>query len=338
MVTLDGRIKLIDFGIARIYKKGKPKDTITMGSENYAAPEQWGKAQTDPRADIYSLGATLYHLLTNMPPLPAFVPTPRVAVQTYNPAVTDRTVAVIDKAMAEDPARRYTTALEMREALLACLAAPERRRLEARSAVAAARLRATATAAQAPVPVAATPAPAPRPAAQQPAVTTASANPIAAPSPQYPTVGASTHPTPPGLAAQEYTKPCPRCATLNKPAARFCRACGYTFAPPLPPVLAVVEPLGARWEYPLRGNSVLIGRPGGRLPVDLDLDYYDTQDYVSRNHARVTMDQRRYYVTDVGSGNGTTVNDERLAPQSPRLLRSGDRIRLGQVVLQFRIR
>jgi len=59
MVTPDGQIKLIDFGIARTYKAGKRKDTITMGSENYAAPEQWGKAQTDPRADIYGLGATI---------------------------------------------------------------------------------------------------------------------------------------------------------------------------------------------------------------------------------------------------------------------------------------
>ena len=40
----------------------------------------------------------MYHLLTNVPPLPAFVPTPRVPIQQYNPAVTDATVAVVEKA------------------------------------------------------------------------------------------------------------------------------------------------------------------------------------------------------------------------------------------------
>ncbi len=117
MVTPAGQIKLIDFGIARTYKAGKRKDTITMGSENYAAPEQWGKAQTDPRADIYGLGATMYHLLTNMPPLPAFVPTPRVPVQQYNPALSEKTQALVDRAMAEDREQRYASARAMREAL-----------------------------------------------------------------------------------------------------------------------------------------------------------------------------------------------------------------------------
>jgi len=94
MVTLQGQIKLIDFGIARTYKAGKRRDTITMGSENYAAPEQWGKAQTDARADIYGLGATMYHLLTAVPPLPAFVPGQRVEIAKYNPGVSPQVVAI----------------------------------------------------------------------------------------------------------------------------------------------------------------------------------------------------------------------------------------------------
>ena len=131
MVTPQDRIKLIDFGIARTYKVGKRKDTVTMGSENYAAPEQWGKSQTDARADIYGLGATMYHLLTNVPPLPAFVPTPRVPIQQYNPAVTAATVAVVEKAMAENRDKRFASAREMQSALLDCLSRPERRRVEA---------------------------------------------------------------------------------------------------------------------------------------------------------------------------------------------------------------
>jgi serine/threonine-protein kinase len=74
MVTNSGQVKLIDFGIARTYKIGKKRDTVAMGSENYAAPEQWGKGQTDGRSDVYALGATMYHLLANMAPTPAFLP------------------------------------------------------------------------------------------------------------------------------------------------------------------------------------------------------------------------------------------------------------------------
>jgi serine/threonine protein kinase len=63
-----GQIYLIDFGIARYFKPGQPKDTMALGSPGYAAPEQYGKAQTTPRADIYSLGAVLHQLLTTRDP------------------------------------------------------------------------------------------------------------------------------------------------------------------------------------------------------------------------------------------------------------------------------
>ena len=134
MVTLEGRVKLIDFGIARTYKSGQRRDTVTMGSENYAAPEQWGQAQTDPRADIYGLGATMYHLLTNVPPLPAFVPTPRVPVPQYNAAVSEATVAIVERAMSADRTARYPTAAAMRAALLDAVPRRDRRRMEQRSA------------------------------------------------------------------------------------------------------------------------------------------------------------------------------------------------------------
>lgn len=63
------KLYLIDFGIARHYKPGKPKDTIPFGSPGYAAPEQYGKAQTTPRSDIYSLGAMLHMLLSGNDPV-----------------------------------------------------------------------------------------------------------------------------------------------------------------------------------------------------------------------------------------------------------------------------
>ncbi|GAC1346304.1 MAG: hypothetical protein NVSMB27_09700 [Ktedonobacteraceae bacterium] len=69
MLTKTGRIYLIDFGIARHYTPDQPRDTAPLGSPGYAAPEQYGKAQTTAQTDIYGLGATLQTLLTGKDPL-----------------------------------------------------------------------------------------------------------------------------------------------------------------------------------------------------------------------------------------------------------------------------
>ncbi len=68
MLTPTGHVYLIDFGIARHFKLGQTKDTTALGSTGYAAPEQYGKAQTTARTDIYSLGATLHQLVTGNDP------------------------------------------------------------------------------------------------------------------------------------------------------------------------------------------------------------------------------------------------------------------------------
>lgn len=66
--TAGGKFYLIDFGIARRYKPGKAHDTQRLGSPGYAAPEQYGRAQTTYQADIYSLGVLLHQLLTGEDP------------------------------------------------------------------------------------------------------------------------------------------------------------------------------------------------------------------------------------------------------------------------------
>lgn len=68
MLTPDSHLYLIDFGIARHFKPGQAKDTTALGSTGYAAPEQYGRSQTTPRADLYGLGATLHQLLTGADP------------------------------------------------------------------------------------------------------------------------------------------------------------------------------------------------------------------------------------------------------------------------------
>ncbi len=90
MLAKDGQIKLIDFGIARVFAPGRSRDTQVLGTPGFAPPEQYGKAQTDARADVYALGCTLYQLLTgydpgttpfNLPPMSARNPSISVGVQ-----------------------------------------------------------------------------------------------------------------------------------------------------------------------------------------------------------------------------------------------------------------
>ena len=68
MRTPERQLYLIDFGVARLFKYGQVRDTIALGSPGYAAPEQYGRAQTTPQADVYSLGATLHALLSGVDP------------------------------------------------------------------------------------------------------------------------------------------------------------------------------------------------------------------------------------------------------------------------------
>ena len=113
-----GRVKLIDFGIARFYKPGKQKDTTMMGTPGFAPPEQYGRGQTDARSDLFSLGVTLHVLLTgyDVEQSPWSYP----PVRTLNPAVSPALENVIAKATAMNVADRYQSAAEMRAALLAC--------------------------------------------------------------------------------------------------------------------------------------------------------------------------------------------------------------------------
>src|SRR5581483_4920887 len=66
--THAAHLYLIDFGIARHFKPGQIRDTIPFGSPGYAAPEQYGKEQTTPQSDIYSLGALLHQMLSGEDP------------------------------------------------------------------------------------------------------------------------------------------------------------------------------------------------------------------------------------------------------------------------------
>jgi len=145
MITPDDEVQLIDFGIARRFDPNKRTNTENLGTISYASPEHLGSitapgqkrtaqnpgrlVQTDARSDIYSLGATLYHLLTNYEPDPIQTPTtgsilaknPRLRTVQVNGRKVCPIEQVIIRAMQQEPALRFQSAEEMRVALLQCM-------------------------------------------------------------------------------------------------------------------------------------------------------------------------------------------------------------------------
>jgi serine/threonine protein kinase len=122
MLDDSGQIKLIDFGIARLFKPGKSTDTVSFGTAGYAPPEQYGKHQTDARSDIYALGATLHQLLTGRDPTQAPFQFP--PLRPLNPQVSPALEEIVLRAIETQPARRWLDVTQMRLALAAALSAP----------------------------------------------------------------------------------------------------------------------------------------------------------------------------------------------------------------------
>ncbi len=112
MIVPNGRIYLIDFGIARLFTPGKSQDTFVALSRGYAAPEQYGTAQTTVRSDIYSLGATLHHLLSGTDPVTN--PSHFAPLSIRQPA---QLASLITHMVAIDPASRPASMAEVKDAL-----------------------------------------------------------------------------------------------------------------------------------------------------------------------------------------------------------------------------
>jgi tRNA A-37 threonylcarbamoyl transferase component Bud32 len=143
MLTTKGRIKILDFGLARFASESGPAPPASpgglsklgpltqagavMGTPDYIAPEQATDARTaDTRADLYSLGCTLYYLLTGRPPFAKGTALQRILahaeqtpepVTAYRPDVPAELAAVLERMMAKDPAQRFQTPAEVASAL-----------------------------------------------------------------------------------------------------------------------------------------------------------------------------------------------------------------------------
>src|SRR5258707_1514975 len=115
MLTRTGRIKLIDFGIARLFRHSGSQDTQLLGTPGFAPPEQYGSAQTDVRSDIYSLAMTLFHLLTNTISENGFGLT---NIHANFPHISSPVARALEKATSLRPEDRYESIVVFRRALL----------------------------------------------------------------------------------------------------------------------------------------------------------------------------------------------------------------------------
>jgi serine/threonine protein kinase len=132
MRTPDGRVKILDFGLARFASEAAEAAGLTgtglvLGTVDYIAPEQADNAhQADIRSDIYSLGCTLYHMLAGQPPFPTGTPLQKVMAHVekkpqplteLRPDLPEGLMPVLDRMMAKNPKDRYQTPAEVALAL-----------------------------------------------------------------------------------------------------------------------------------------------------------------------------------------------------------------------------
>jgi serine/threonine protein kinase/Tol biopolymer transport system component len=121
-ITPAGTIILVDFGLAKVNEDSQVTTTGARAmTPGYSPPEQYGTARTDPRSDIYSLGASLYMAVTGSLPEDALARAmgqiDLTPVRKHNAKVSRRLAAVIEKSMAVRPEQRYQTAEEFKQAL-----------------------------------------------------------------------------------------------------------------------------------------------------------------------------------------------------------------------------
>jgi tRNA A-37 threonylcarbamoyl transferase component Bud32 len=289
-----GRIMVIDFGIAR-WVKQEEKGVTAVGTMGYAPPELFG-GRVEPRSDVYSLGATMFHLLTGSDPqdnpllIFDFAKNPRP--RQIAPSISTEMEQILMRSVEYKPEDRFVSAGGMRDALASHLEK----------------------------------------------LMTGQVN-YGIPGPQ---VGNET--------VQVQTVYCGFCGGRIAADDIFCAHCGAkqpmagagssaALRPARPTaklVVAGTTELDA--SFVLQKDNNLIGRtdPHSNVFPEIDLSRFDPETKVSRRHARIWREGDTFLVEDLGSVNGTVINDSiRLGPRQPRGLDSGDKLRLGETTLHF---
>ena len=129
LVTPEGRVKVTDFGIARALVTIKPTEMheIVWGSPQYYSPEQAAGEAPTPASDVYSIGVTMFEMLTGKLPFQAENPQDLAAkhlheeappLSLYNPAIPDAIEKIIEKVLAKEPSIRYRTADQLGHILI----------------------------------------------------------------------------------------------------------------------------------------------------------------------------------------------------------------------------
>lgn len=110
MLKSDGKIMLIDFGVSKKIESNM-QDTVCIGTAYYTAPEKYGSGKIDQRTDIYSVGVTLYSIITgNDPSKP---PNMIYPIRKVNPALSKGFEYIIAKCMEPNPEDRYQNTDEL---------------------------------------------------------------------------------------------------------------------------------------------------------------------------------------------------------------------------------
>ncbi|HEV8484172.1 MAG TPA: protein kinase [Blastocatellia bacterium] len=330
-----GRVMLVDFGIARIVQSTE-KGVTAIGTMGYAPPELFA-GKVEPRSDVYSLGATMFHMLTGSDPqdnpLLIFDFSKHPRPSQINPAISVEMERILMKTVAHKPEDRPASALELKKSLEDHL-----QRLEAKGVVPQPS-RPPFVAPVQPASGAVSPTPsAPR-----------EVRPKATPPSSPPAVSAQSPAG--GSAAVEWVF-CGHCGDKIGAGDVYCAHCGsrqpvlgsagHPGSARVTAQLVVVGTSDMVKPFPLNQDSLLIGRtdPHTGIFPEIDLTLYDPETKVSRRHAMIYRQGEQFLIEDLGSVNGTIVNTVsggqiKLNTKAPRVLSAGDELKLGGTVLKF---
>ena len=291
------RVMLVDFGIARFVAPTQ-KGVTAVGTMGYAPPELFAGKAT-PASDLYSLGATMFHLLTGKDPQdnPLLIfdfiknPTPR----EINPNLTERMEQIICRAVEHEALQRFPTARAFGLELEAHL-----NDLKAGNVTSAIPLMTSAA-----------------PLVERLEESQQSAGPV--------------------------PLTCVTCSQAISLGDLFCAYCGTVLQSGQRITARLIvfgtNEIAAQFPLDVEGEH-LIGRPdphNGVIPA-VDLSRYDKAGGVSRRHARLIARDQQFIIEDLGSSNGTFINDKlQLGPSVQHVLQSGDLVRLGSTQLRFMI-